>query len=97
VPEWWLRRLSFQRAEWLGARWMNSEMMGRRRRRMPGRYPPSFMLRLRPWAVAERGLCLKHRWSNVDNDIVGNRISSNPQKLQAILATVKIGSLPDSG
>jgi hypothetical protein len=35
----------------------------------------------------------------VDNDIAGNRISSNPQKLQAILGTVKIGrgSLPDSG
>jgi hypothetical protein len=49
------------------------------------------MVRLGPWAVAAPGLRLQHRRSIVDSDIAGNRISSNPQKLQAILATVKTG------
>ena len=52
---------------------------------------PPFILRLRPWAVAEPGLRLKHRPSIVDNDIARNRIARKPQKLQAILATVKTG------
>jgi len=34
---------------------------------------------------------VKHRPSTVGNDIAANRISSKPQELQAILATVKIG------